>query len=157
MSLEILNDVSGARINVDLDAAELTGTIDEVRAGAYIQGLVAGACVGVDSDGYLQLASGDTTDNILPLGLLVLDAASTYADSLPALGAQKMAVLGGPALVESNNIESGITFAPGDSVYCSDTVGKLTNVAPSNSFGRIGVALSSASASAPELTFKLTV
>ena len=146
MSLTINH--TGIKGNVPIDptfnGASPIDTIAEQLATAYIQSLVAGAVVGQDANGYVQLAEPGTVE---ALGFLVLNAAGGFYENVPALGSLQVAVIQGNSEIITD--QTSVPIVAGDQLYADNaTPGFLTNVLTSN--GRIvGIAKTSAGAGLP--------
>lgn len=147
--LKILH--KGIQANLDLDKTTLTGDLEADAQSAYVQSLVGGKLVGVDANG-VQLADGADLA-ATTLGFLVNDAAGYFFENKPALASGKVAATLGNCVVITDQIDTALTFAAGEKLYAGTgaNVGKVTNVEPAVGAAVIGIAGSSASASAPEL------
>lgn len=148
----------GIQINLDLDTTNFTGVATEDNQIAYLKSLKAGKMVGVNTNGKVALADNK---NVTPLGWICVDASANPLENYPSVGSEKLAVAFGDCVIETDQLESGITFAAGDLVYASATPsseGMITNVQPSWSVGSdtvkanpIGVALNATSSSVKTL------
>jgi hypothetical protein len=149
--LQILH--KGLQISLNLDVSGFTGDVEADAALDYIQGLDAGCIAGYDTDGYAQLADGAVANAIRPMGFIINDAAGYFFENKPAIGSKKIAITLGNCVIISNKIDTAITFDEGDPVYCG-TTGKLGLLTSAEATGArlLGIAMSTASSAAPNLT-----
>ena len=147
----------GIPFNGAIDPTDLTGDIDTDRHLAYIESLLGGKIVAINDDGFIVPADGDPTNGLAPLGFLVDNAAGNYLENAPALASQKVAIMVGAQVVITDQINTDLTFKAGEKLYCGtdSKIGLVTNV-PASGARQIGIAGSSASAAAPELTIIVT-
>lgn len=148
--LKILH--KGIHINLDLDTTSWTGDVDHDSNLTYMTDMNAGKLVALDTNGKLQLADGDPTHNLQPIGFNVLDAAGYFMQNKPAVAAKMLGVTGSPCVVITDQIDTALSFLPGQKLYCGTTgkLGLVTNV-PASGAKCIGIAGSAASVAAPEL------
>lgn len=144
-------------ISVDLDTTGFTADVIANSNLAYVQGLVAGKAVNVDTSGKVQLHDGtaDLTNSTF-IGLLVNDAAGESYGNRPSLADasyQIGVVMRGGARVVSDQIASGLTVTPGEPIYV-DANGLLTDVQATTE-APIGLSMSAASDASPELDLLL--
>jgi len=149
--LQVLH--KGLQISLDLDTSSFTGDAETDAALAYIQGLDAGRVAGYNVSGYAALADGAIANAILPIGFIINDAAGNFFENKPALASKKIAVTFGNCVVITDQIDTTLTFTPGEKVYVgtSTKVGLITNIQPTNA-RCIGITMSSATSAAPNLT-----
>ena len=144
----------GVQANLDLDPTGMTGDIEHDSALAYITSLVAGVLVGVDADGYVQIADGKTDAGtyLEPVGFLIRSAAGYFYENKPALASKKVSVTFGNFVIITDKIDTALTFAPGNKLYCGTgaKAGLVTNVQATGA-RYLGIAGSAASAASPEL------
>lgn len=148
--LKILH--KGIQISADLDPAKVNLDVEAFAIDTYIQGLKAGCAVTITASG-VALADGAAASNKPFVGFLINDTAGYFYENKPALASGKVGVTFGNSVVVTDQIDTTETFAPGDLLYVgtSTEVGLITKTAPTGAVA-IGVALSAASASSPELT-----
>lgn len=142
----------GIQANFDLNDTDFTGDYDHDRNLTYIQGLEEGRLVTIDSDGYVALADGLYSNGLHPIGFLLNDAAGPSWENTPGLASKKAAVIVGNCVVITDQIDTTLTFTPGQPLYCGTGAkkGLVTNVPVTDAI-RIGYAKSAASASDPNL------
>lgn len=118
----------GIQVNFVIDPATLTGDVAVDSKDSYIQSLVAGRLVTLDSDGYIQLCDGALQD---PLGFLLMSA-DRFMENQHALAANTMAVTIGNCVVVTDQIDTALAFTPGERVYAGTSTkkGLVTNVPP---------------------------
>ena len=143
----------GMAINLDLDTTDFTGDVEHDAALSYVTSLVAGKLVALDSDGKVQIADGDPAEELLPVGFLMTNIAGDFMQNKPGIASQKAACTFGVYGLLTDQIDTALTFAPGELLYCGTgaKAGLVTNVAPDAASPVIGIAGSSASVSSPTL------
>lgn len=157
MSFKIIHN--GTKINVDLPSTIPTDPKAFI-SDSTVLGLKAGRLVTINSAGLILALNGSAGRNST-LGVLVTDVAGGFFENIPAAGSRKAAVLLGKAVYVTDQYKSGETYAKGDLLYLGSgtDVGLITKVAPTAganvSIEPVGVALSAATASSPELTVLL--
>jgi hypothetical protein len=146
--LKILH--SGLQPSFDLYTTGFSGVVSEDVKLPYIQGLKAGRLYGIDTNGKVKLANGDT---LKPMGFIVVDAEGGFFENVPALASGKIAGTYGDAVIITDQIVVAETFAPGDAVYAGfgANAGLVTKTPESADSPSIGTAGSAASAAVPEL------
>lgn len=151
MSLKIL--AKGIQVTGQLDPTLLTALATgalEADASAALQEFKGGRLVYLKNDGTIQLADGATNDAV---GFLILDAYAGFYENKPALATGAAAITYGQCFVETDQIDTTETFAPGDKLYAGTGAkkGLVTKTAPGAGSKVIGTAFSTASAAAPAL------
>lgn len=143
----------GMAVNLDLDTTNFTGDTEHDAALSYVTRLVAGKIVALDSNGKVQIADGDPANELLPVGFLMQDAAGYFMQNKPAIAGKKVAATFGVYGLLTDQIDTALTFAPGQLLYCGTgaKAGLVTNVKPAATALSIGVAGSAASAASPTL------
>jgi hypothetical protein len=150
--LKIMHD--GIHANLDIDTTNFNGDVEHDSQLAEVTVLVAGVLAAVEAvNGYVVLADGALASALHPIGFVINDAAGYFYMNKPAIASKKVPVLCGNAVLITDKIDTALTFAPGELLYAGTgaKIGLVTNVQPLNGFV-IGIALSAASAAAPELT-----
>ena len=144
----LIVDHSGIQLSLNLDTSSFTGDVETDVELAYIQGLKAGRLVTVDASGYAQLADGAAGE---PVGWLLNDAAGAFFENKPAIASEKVASTFGNAVLTTDQIDTALTFAPGDLLWAGTgaKVGLVTNVDPGGSRA-VGIAGSAASLAAAD-------
>lgn len=147
--LKILH--KGFQANLPLDKTGFTGDLEHDAALANVTSIIGGRCLTVKPAG-VALCDGATDPFV---GFAINDAAGYFFENKPALASGIVPVSVGNQVAVSDQIDTTKTFAIGDRVYVGTGAAKglLTNVAPAAGVAPIGVALSAASAAAPELQF----
>lgn len=147
----------GIQVNLPLDPSEISGTIEESLAKAYVVALDAGVPIAIDGSGNVQLADGVKASNLEPIGFLVNDAAGYFYENRPALASGLVAVTLGNCVIETDKIDTALTFAFGELLYAGTgaKVGMVTNVEGTGA-RVIGIAGSSASSSQTTLKIYVT-
>lgn len=150
--LKILH--KGLQISLDQDQTGFTGVIATDVALAVVTKMKAGRIAALTSGGLATLADGAVGNGLEPLGFIINDAAGYFFENVPAVASGKIAITFGPCVIISDQILTSETFAPGDKLYSgtSGNVGLITKTSAGGTARLIGIALSSASAAAPELT-----
>lgn len=149
--LKILH--KGHQISLDQDQTGFTGVVATDTALTVVTKMKAGRVAAIKSDGTATLADGAIANNLDPIGFIINDAAGYFFENVPAIASGKIAVTFGPCVIITDQILTSETFQPGDKLYCgsSGNVGLITKTQPTNA-RLLGIALSSASSAAPELT-----
>jgi hypothetical protein len=149
--LQILH--KGIQMSLDLDTTSFTGNAETDSALAYIQALDAGMVAGYDADGYAQLADGAAAGDVTPMGFIINDAAGSFFENKPAIASGKLTITFGNCVIITNKIDTSETFAPKDRLYVGTgaKVGLITKTPPTNA-RLFGIAMSTASSAAPNLT-----
>lgn len=149
--LKILH--KGLQISLDQDQTGFTGVIATDVQLTVVQKMKAGRIAALTSGGLATLADGVVANGLEPIGFIINDAAGYFFENVPAVASGKIAVTFGPCVVISDQILTSETFAPGDKLYAgtSGNVGLITKT-QNGSARLLGIALSSASSAAPELT-----
>lgn len=143
----------GNQYQLPLDESAFTGDIAVDSALASVTALVSGRVAAVDAAGYCVLADGDDTAGAVPFGFIINDAAGYFYENKPALASGVVAVTFGNCVVQTDQIDTALTFAPGELLYVGTgaKAGLITNVAPTHS-RPFAISASSASAASPTLT-----
>lgn len=150
----------GRTFNLPIKTSGLTGDANVDSLSTYIQSLVGGRVVTLTSTG-VDLADSMTVTPNQPFGFLVNDAAGYFFENKPALASGLVSVARGPEnAIITDQIDTSLTFAIGDLLYVStgSKAGLVTNVKPTGTNSNpvlIGIATSTASVSAPQLTIAL--
>lgn len=150
--LKILH--KGIQFNAPLDKTGFIGDVAVDSALASVTALVAGRLATLGSAG-VKLANADAGDTFA--GFIINDAAGYFMENKPALASGLVPLSIGAQVVVTDQIVSTETFAIGDKLYIGSATnkGKVTKTAPTGEGANtkpIGVAGSTASAAAPELT-----
>lgn len=150
--LKILH--KGIHYNAPLDRTGFTGDVSVDASLSSVTSLVSGALATLSSEG-VGLADGGAGDAFA--GFVINDAAGYFMENKPALASGLLPLSIGPQVVVTDQIVTSETFSIGDKLYLGSgsNKGKVTKSAPTGATANtqsIGIAGSTASASAPELT-----
>lgn len=150
--LKILH--KGIQYSAPLDTTGFTGDTSVDSALASVTKLVSGrlATLGANGADLANAAEGDVF-----AGFIINDAAGYFMENKPALASGLVPLSVGPQVVVTDQIVSSETFAIGDVLYIGSAAnaGKVTKTLPTGAgvnAKSIGIAGSTASAAAPELT-----
>lgn len=142
----------GIQYNAAMDMTGFNGDVAHDAALPIVTEKVAGRLGSLNpADGTLQLADGATDQ---PLGFIINDASGYFFENKPAIASGIIPVTFGNCVVITDQIDTDLTFSPGEALYAGTgaKVGLVTNVPSAPTDKKIGIAGSSASISAPELT-----
>lgn len=134
----------GIHISLPLDTTSFNGDVEHDSKLTYIQNLAAGCVAGIATTGKVQLADGDPSANILPLGFIVNDAAGFFFMNKPAVASKELAITHSPCMISTDKVKAGQSFTPGQKVYCGTgaDAGLVVNTAPAGTARPLGIALS---------------
>lgn len=150
--LKILH--KGIQYNAPLDKTGFTGDVATDAQLASVTSLVAGRLATLGANG---VALADAAEGHVFAGFIINDAAGYFMENKPALASGLVPLSIGIQVVVTDQIVSTETFAIGDKLYIGSgaNAGKVTKTPPTGAGANvkpIGVAGSTASAAAPELT-----
>lgn len=153
MTLRVIH--SGLRVGQKVkDLEAFNGFYDPTNSikNAYHASLIAGIICSLDANGFLKPCDGATEN---PIGILFNSFNEYDLGSNTTVADGGLMVFQGAFVVETDQIVTTLTYAPGDKLYAGTgaNVGKITNVAPAATAKVIGIATSIASASNPKLIF----
>lgn len=144
----------GIQPSLDLDLANAPGGLLEDEIGGatrtYLEALKGGRLCAIGSNGKAKLCDGAADQ---PIGFIINDCLGGFYENKPAYASGKLASTYGETVVITDQIDTALTFAPGEKLYAGTgaKTGLVTNVSPGAGAVVIGVAASAASAAAPEL------
>ena len=143
----------GIQASMDIDVAPNKGVVDFAPSSVYLSALIAGRLIYMDANGKMQLGDGDPANGHEPVGFLLTSGLDNFYANMPALASKKLAHTHGACVIVTDQIASGLTFVPGQKLYCGTdgNVGLVTNVSPGAGAKVIGYARSAASGANPNL------
>jgi hypothetical protein len=144
----------GINFNAPLDTTGFTGNVATDSQLPSVTALVGGRLATLHATG-VALADAAAGDEFA--GFIINDASGYYFENVPALASGLVPLSVGPQGVITDQIVASDTFAVGDKLYLGSgankgLVTKVLPVAGGANTKVIGIAGSTASASAPQLT-----
>lgn len=143
----------GMQVNAPLDQTGFTGDPTKDAALAVVTAIKSGRVAAIGASGVKLANTADGTEDEF-VGFIINDAAGNAWENQPALASGIVPLAAGPCVVITDQIVTTETFAKGDKLYVAggDNKGLVTKTPETGGNQRLlGIALSAASASAPEL------